>query len=99
MVSKPAGLSFQPQHEVALFALHAEVQDVRLQNVGEGQLTVEVRVNPKRDFYQVVTLPAAQVMLEEGIVTWNFVDKKGNALDQIIIENTQATIAEEIPQK
>ena len=90
---------FQPQHEVALFALHAEVQDVKLQNVDEGQLTVQVRVNPKRDHYQVITLPAAQVMLEEGIVTWNFVDKKGNALDQIIIENTQATIADEIPQK
>ena len=90
---------FQPQHEVALFALHAEVQNVQTSNVGENELIVEVRVNPKRDYYQVITLPAADVTLEAGKVTWKFVNKKGSEIDQLVIENTQPTMAEETPQK
>ncbi|NLN05992.1 MAG: hypothetical protein GX167_00010 [Firmicutes bacterium] len=91
---------FQPQHEVALFALHAEVKDVQARREGEGQLEVQVRVNPKRDYYQVVTLPAMDVTLAEGTVTWKFVDKKDNLIDQFVVENTQETAAvEEIPEK
>ncbi|NLZ38978.1 MAG: hypothetical protein GX893_05140 [Firmicutes bacterium] len=90
---------FQPQHEVALFALHAEVQNVEAKSLKEGQLEVEVRIKPKRDFYQVITLPASDVVLEEGSTTWKFVDKKGNVLDQFVMEDTKPTIAEETPQK
>ncbi|HZK24177.1 MAG TPA: hypothetical protein VFC74_02180 [Oscillospiraceae bacterium] len=90
---------FQPQHEVALFALHAEVQNVQTSKVGENELVVEVRVNPKRDYYQVVTLPAADVMLEAGKVTWKFVNKKGSEIEQLVVEATQQTIAEDTPQK
>ena len=90
---------FQPQHEVALFALHAEVKNVQTRSLSDGQLEVEVRVIPKRDFYQVVTLPVADVTLESGSATWKFVDKKGNVLNQFVVEKTQQTIATETPQK
>jgi hypothetical protein len=75
------------------------VQNVQTSNVGENELIVEVRVNPKRDYYQVITLPAADVTLEAGKVTWKFVNKKGSEIDQLVIENTQPTMAEETPQK
>ena len=91
---------FQPQHEVALFALHAEVQNVEANPKGEGVLEVEVRVNPKRDFFQVVTVPVADVMLDGGETTWTFVDKSGNILEQFTAGDAAATSAEEeIPQK
>lgn len=90
---------FRPQHEVALFALHAEVQNVQTSRSGEGEMVVEVRVNPKRDHYQVLTLPAAEVSLAAGKVVWQFVNKKGAEIDRLVVENTQATITEEIPQK
>jgi hypothetical protein len=90
---------FQPQHEVALFALHAEVQNVKVVPKEAGSLDVEVRVNPKRDFFQVVTVPAADVTLEAGEVTWTFVDKKGNILEQLTVGGTTETVAEEPPRK
>lgn len=90
---------FQPQHEVALFALHAEVKNVQTKSVSENELEVQILVNPKRDYYQVVTLPATDVTLASGSATWKFVDKKGNVLKEIVVENTQQTIAEETPQK
>ena len=88
---------FQPQHEVALFALHAEVQDVKTVTVKDGEFEVQVTVNPKRDYYQVVTLPAAKVVMATGKTTWKFVDKKGNVINQIVVENTKATIGTQIP--
>ena len=90
---------FQPQHELALFALHAEVQSVKTNPKGEGELEVEVRVNPKRDFFQVVTVPAADVLLDAGETTWTFVDKKGNILEQFTAGDAMETSAEEAPQK
>jgi hypothetical protein len=90
---------FQPQHEVALFALHAEVQNVKAIPKGDGELDVEVRVNPKRDFFQVVTVPASSVILDAGETTWTFVDKKGNILEQFTAGEAAETAAEEAPQK
>jgi hypothetical protein len=90
---------FQPQHEVALFALHAEVQNVNTVAKAGGDLEVEVRVNPKRDFFQVVTVPAADVMLEGGEVTWTFADRRGNVLEQFTVGGAAETAAEEAPEK
>jgi hypothetical protein len=91
---------FQPQHEVALFALHADVQQVNTQATGETGLDVRVRVSPKRDHYQVVMLPAKDVTLEAGEATWTFVDRKGTVLEQFTMgEITETTIADEVPQK
>lgn len=89
---------FQPQHEVALFALHAEVQNVKVVPKGDGALEVEVRVNPKRDYYQVVTVPAADVILAAGTTTWTFADKKGNILEQFTVGEARETMAD-TPQK
>ncbi|MCW3489330.1 hypothetical protein [Dethiobacter alkaliphilus] len=90
---------FQPQHEMALFALHAEVKNVKANPRGEGEMEVEVQVNPKRDFFQVVTVPAADVVLDAGETTWTFVDKKGNILEQFTAGDATETGAEEAPQK
>ena len=90
---------FQPQHEVALFALHAEVQNVKSVAKADGTVDVEVRVNSKRDFFQVVTLPAADVVFDAGETTWTFVDKKGNILEQFTLGETTETISDETPQK
>ena len=64
-------------------------------------MEVIVQATPKRDRYQVITLPATDVVLEEGTVTWKLVDRKQNVLDQIVREKTQETISEveELPQK
>lgn len=90
---------FQPQHEVALFALHAEVQSVKAAPKGEGELEVQVRVGAKRDYFQVVTLPAAEVLLESGKTTWTFTDKKGKILEQFSLDNTAETSTNTTPQK
>jgi hypothetical protein len=90
---------FKPQHEVALFALHAEVKDVKATAGAEGGLDVEVRVNPKRDYFQVVAVPAADVTLTDGVVTWTFTDRKGNVLEQFTVGGAAETIAEEAPRK
>ncbi|MDW7650107.1 MAG: hypothetical protein SCK29_05030 [Bacillota bacterium] len=90
---------FQAQHEVALFVLHAEVQSVKALPKAEGELDVEVRVNPKRDFFQVVTVPAGDVAVDGGEATWIFVDKKGNILEQITVGDAAETAAEETPEK
>lgn len=90
---------FQPQHEVALFALHAEVQNVKSIPKADGDLDVEVRINPKRDFFQVVTVPAADVTLDGGEVTWTFVDKKGKILEQFSVGGAAETVADEAPRK
>ena len=90
---------FQPQYEVALFAVNAEVQGVQTQTVSDGQLEVQVQVSPKKDYYQVVTLPANEVDLEAGTTTWKFMDSKNNVLEQVVMDDTQETITEETPQK
>lgn len=90
---------FQPQHEVALFALHAEVQKVETVTLGAGEMEVRVRVGPKRDSYQVVTLPAGEVLLAGGQTTWTFVDKKGAVLEQFTIGDTMQTATDEVPNK
>ncbi|HHU29830.1 MAG: hypothetical protein QM368_02270 [Bacillota bacterium] len=92
---------YQPQHEIAVFVLHADVNDIYTVPKGDGRLEVIVQATPKRDRYQVITLPATDVVLEEGTVTWKLVDRKQNVLDQIVREKTQETISEveELPQK
>lgn len=90
---------FQPQHEVALFALHAEVQKVEAAGVGEQELEVRVRVAPKQDHYQVVVLPAKDVLLENGEAVWTFADKKGTVIDQFTTGDITETVAEEAPNK
>jgi hypothetical protein len=90
---------FQPQHQVALFALHAEVQNVKTVPNADGGLNVEVRVNQKRDYFQVVTLPAVDVTLDDGEVTWTFADRRGNILEQFTVGESEKTMAEEAPRK
>jgi hypothetical protein len=90
---------FQPQHEVALFALHAEVESLKSLAKTAGSLDVEVRVNPKRDYFHVVTVPAGDVTLQGGEVTWTFVDRRGNILERFTVGGVKQTIAEEALQK
>ncbi|MBS4030180.1 MAG: hypothetical protein KGZ63_01970 [Clostridiales bacterium] len=90
---------FQPQHEIALFALHAEVQKIQSVSKGEAELEVKVQVGPKKDFFHAVTMPIADVMLEAGETTWTFVDKKGTILEQFTVGEVAETIADETPQK
>jgi len=89
---------FQAQHEVALFALHAEVQKVETVTLGDA-LEVRVRLGPKRDNYHVVMLPAKDVVLAAGQTTWIFVDKKGAVLEQFTIGEAAETAADEVPKK
>ncbi|MBS4022750.1 MAG: hypothetical protein KGZ79_10075, partial [Dethiobacter sp.] len=90
---------FQPQHEVALFALHAEVQKVEAKGAGEEELEIRIRVGPKRDHYQVVVLPAKDVLLEYGQTLWTFVDKKGAVVEQFSTGEITETAAEQAPNK
>ncbi len=90
---------FQPQHEIALFALHAEVQKIQSTFKGEGEQEVKVLVGPKKDFFHAVTMPLADVMLEAGETTWIFVDKKGTILEQFAVGRAAETIAADTPQK
>jgi hypothetical protein len=90
---------FQPQHEVALFAMHAEMQKVDAKGMGDEELEVTVRVAPKRDHYQVVVVPAKDVLLEYGQTIWTFVDKKGNIVDQFTTGDITETAAEEVVNK
>ncbi len=90
---------FQPQHEVALFALHAEIQKVETVATGDGELEVRVRVAPKRDNYQVVAMPAKDVVLVAGRTTWTFVDKKGAVIEQFTVGEVTQTSAGEVPKK
>jgi len=90
---------FQPQHEVALFAIHAEVESLKSLPKAAGSLDVEVRVNPKRDFFHVVTVPAGDVTLQGGEVTWTFVDRRGNVLERFSVGGTKETMAGEAPKK
>ncbi|MFW0860809.1 MAG: hypothetical protein AAGT88_01690 [Dethiobacter sp.] len=90
---------FQPQHEVALFVLHAEVESLKSRALAAGSLGVEVRVNPKRDYFHVVTVPASEVTLQGGEVTWTFVDSRANVLERFTVRGAKQTTAEEAPQK
>jgi hypothetical protein len=90
---------FQPKHEVALFTLHAEVQNVQVAATGEQDLEVRVKVDPKRDHFQVVTLPHKDVMLEKGRTIWTFTDRRGAVLDQFTAGGTAETAAEPAPRK
>jgi len=90
---------FQPQHEVALFAIHAEVESLKSLAKAAGALEVEVRVNPKRDYFHVVTVPASEVTLQGGEVTWTFVDRRGNILERFTVGGAKETIAGEAIQK
>lgn len=90
---------FQPNHEVALFAMHAEVQKVQFQAQGEKELEVKVQVNPKRDRYHVLVLPASDVSLADGQTVWTFLDKRNNVLEQFTVGDVAATISGEVPEK
>lgn len=91
---------FQPQHEVALFVLHGEVQKVETKAQSETELEVKVRVGAKRDQYHVVMLPAKDVVLEAGQTIWTFVDKKGTIIDQFTTgEVTETATGQQMPSK
>lgn len=91
---------FQPHYEVALFALHAEVQNVKAITPAEGSLVVEVRVNPRRDYFQVVTLPVSNVVHAGGETVWRFVDRRGNVLEQFTAGAAKDAMTEDIiPEK
>ncbi|MBS3948831.1 MAG: hypothetical protein KGZ57_11155 [Dethiobacter sp.] len=90
---------FQPRHEVALFALHAEVQDVQVAATGEQDLEVRVKVGTKRDHFQVVMLPVKDVLLESGQTTWTFADRRGAVLEQFTVGGKEEAAAEQVPKK
>ena len=90
---------FQPKHEVALFSLHAEVQHVQVAPAGAQDLEVRVRVNPKRDYFQVVTLPLKDVLLEKGRTVWTFVDRRGAVLEQFDASRTAEAAVKQAPRK
>lgn len=85
---------FQPKHEAALFILHAEVQNVQVAATGEQDLEVRVKVDPRRDHFQVVTMPLKDVLLEKGQTLWTFTDRRGAVLEQITAGGAAGTAAE-----
>lgn len=93
------GYPFQPNHEVALFAMHGEIQSVQYQAAGDNELEVKVRVNPKRDRYHVLVLPVSDVSLAGGETVWTFLDKKNNVLEQFTAPDVAATATDEIIEK
>jgi len=90
---------FQPKHEVALFILHAEVQNVQVAATGEQDLEVRVKVDPKRDHFQVVTLPQKDVLLERGRTLWTFADRRGAVLDQLATGGAAEATVNPAPRK
>ncbi len=71
---------FNAAEEVAVFAVNSEIQDMEVVPVMD-EVEVRVLVEPREEFYHVVTVDRDEVEHEETV--WKFMDEEGNLLSRI----------------
>ena len=71
---------FNAAEEVALFAVNSEIQSMELLPV-LGELQIRVLVEPKENYFHVVTVDRQSVDLEGAV--WKFVDNHQQVLSRI----------------
>ena len=85
-VSSEMGLNlpdypFNAAEEVAVFALNGEIQRMDLLPLA-GEAGVRVQVEPKEEYFHVVTVARQAVGCENAL--WEFVDGEGQVLSRIV---------------
>lgn len=85
-VSQDMGLSlpdypFNAADEVAVFAVNSEIHNMNV-IPRSGEVEIRVLVEPKDNYFHVITVDRATVDLESAV--WQFVDQEGHILSRII---------------
>lgn len=71
---------FNAAEEVAVFSVNSEIQNMEVIPVLE-EVEVRVQVDPKENFYHVVTVDRDEVDVEGAV--WKFIDEEGSLLSRI----------------
>ena len=72
---------FNAAAEVAVFAVNSEIQSMNV-IPGPGEAEIRVLVEPKDNFYHVITVDRQAVDLDNAV--WQFVDQEERVLSRII---------------
>ncbi|NMB40992.1 MAG: hypothetical protein GX996_03555 [Firmicutes bacterium] len=100
-VSQELGLSlpdypFNAEEELAVFAVNSEIQNMEILP-RFGEIEIRVLVEPKDNYFHVVTVDRRSVELED--VVWKFVDDEDRVLSRIVpfwqVEEDDDAAAEE----
>ena len=104
-VSQELGLSlpdypFNAEEELAVFAVNSEIQNMEILP-RFGEIEIRVLVEPKDNYFHVVTVDRRSVELED--VVWKFVDDEDRVLSRIVpfwqVEEDDDAAAEEEEEK
>jgi len=85
-VSQELGLTlpdypFNAEKELAVFAVNSEIQSMDVVQKLE-EVEIKVRVEPKENYYHVITVDRQAVDLEDAV--WKFVDNQDRVLSRIV---------------